>query len=159
MNARKIAIMLVLSILTACTPDGPVLADRPGALGQPVARAGIGAILNAERSAKGLSRVDSSGRLTKAAQGHANDMSATGQFSHRSSDGRQLGDRVRGQGYGYCVLAENIAQGQRDVSDVVRVWMASPGHRRNILNPQVTEFGLGRAAGNYWVLVLARPGC
>ncbi len=43
--------------------------------------------------------------------------------------------------------------------NVIRAWMNSPGHRRNILNPKVTEFGVARAPGNYWVLVMARPGC
>ena len=156
---KKFPLLSFLLIFSACAPEGPVLADRPDALGQPVARSGIGATLNAERTARRLPRLGSSGRLTRAAQGHANDMSSNGHFSHRGSDGRDLGERVRSQGYGYCVLADNIAQGQRDVSEVVRVWMASPGHRRNILNPQVTEFGIGRAAGSYWVLVLARPGC
>jgi hypothetical protein len=39
---------------------------------------------------------------------------------------------------------------------VVADWMTSPGHRANILNPQVTQYGFA-GAGSVWVLVLARP--
>lgn len=159
MILKHFTLFALLGMLAACTPGGPVLADRPDALGQPVARSEIGSLLNSERSAKGLSRLSSSGRLTNAAQGHADDMAAKGYFSHQSADGRQLGDRVRALGYRYCAVAENIAQGQDDVAEVVQAWMASSGHRRNILDPELTEFGVGRAAGRYWVLVLARPGC
>lgn len=37
--------------------------------------------------------------------------------------------------------------------------MASPGHRRNILDGEVTEFGLVRGPGDLWVMVLGRAGC
>jgi uncharacterized protein YkwD len=70
-----------------------------------------------------------------------------------------VGDRVRRQGYGFCFVAENIAKGQGSLERVLNGWLASPGHRRNILASQAREFGLVRGPGNLWVMVLGKPGC
>ena len=46
---------------------------------------------------------------------------------------------------------ENIAWGQGDLStprSIVAAWMASPGHRANILNGEYTQIGLGLAPGS-----------
>lgn len=40
-------------------------------------------------------------------------------------------------------IGENLAKGQLTVEEVVRDWMNSPGHRRNILEPSFTELGVG----------------
>ncbi|NJR62658.1 MAG: hypothetical protein HC769_29995, partial [Cyanobacteria bacterium CRU_2_1] len=50
---------------------------------------------------------------------------------------------------------ENVAQGQKTPSEVVRSWMKSPGHRQNILNPNFTEIGVGYSQ-NYWTQVFAK---
>jgi uncharacterized protein YkwD len=62
----------------------------------------------------------------------------------------------RRAGYRSCLTAENIARGQPDIRSVVADWMNSPGHRSNILNAQLTQYGFAQA-GSVWVLVLARP--
>lgn len=116
-------------------------------------------LLNAERSRAGLSPVTRSDKLVAAAIAHAEDMSATGRFSHAGTDRSSVGDRLRAQGYGYCLVAENIAQGQTNAVEAVDSWMRSEGHRNNILNPAISEFGMAAAPGSFWVLVLAQPGC
>ena len=40
-------------------------------------------------------------------------------------------------------LGENLAKGQLTAEEVVRDWMGSEGHRRNILQPSFTEIGVG----------------
>jgi uncharacterized protein YkwD len=40
-------------------------------------------------------------------------------------------------------VAENIAMGQPQSSEVVRAWMNSSGHRANILNPNNRKIGVG----------------
>ncbi len=85
-------------------------------------------------------------------------MSTKGYFSHRSANGDTLGERVRAQAYRYCMVAENIAKGQPNERSAIESWMQSPGHRRNILDSGVTEYGMA-GVGDVWVLVLARPGC
>jgi uncharacterized protein YkwD len=151
---------VVFVLLVGCEPEVSTEAARtPAGESRTTSSASLQSLLNFERTSVGLGPVNQSGKLTAAAVAHANDMSVRGYFSHVSAGGAALGQRIRAQGYGFCVVAENIAKGQTSKAEVVRVWMRSPGHRRNILNPAVTEFGIGRAPGNYWVLVLAGPGC
>jgi len=38
---------------------------------------------------------------------------------------------------------ENIAKGQRTPKEVVRCWIRSEGHRKNILNPSFKKTGVG----------------
>lgn len=114
----------------------------------------VGARLNAERIQRGLGSLVRSGPLERAALAHANDMSRKGYFSHTSPNGGTLTDRVQAAGYPYCFVAENIAQGQNSSAEVMASWMNSAGHRRNNLSDRATEYGVARANGNYWVLVL-----
>lgn len=114
------------------------------------------AMISAERAANGLGPVSEDRRLSRAARDHAADMEANGYFSHVSLDGRQFTDRARAAGY-TCVVNENIAEGQRTEREVLAAWMASPGHRANIMSNRAREYGLGRS-GNHWVLMMGR-GC
>ncbi|NJK63738.1 MAG: CAP domain-containing protein [Synechococcaceae cyanobacterium SM2_3_1] len=64
--------------------------------------------------------------------------------------------RATAAGYAWIALGENIAQGQTAPEQVMQSWMASEGHRSNILNPVFEEIGVGDAiaprTGNpYWV--------
>lgn len=115
--------------------------------------------VNASRAEAGRGALRLNAQLTQAAAAHARDLAKTGAFSHTGSNGSSVGDRVRGQGYGFCFVAENIAKGQGSLEQVLSGWMASPGHRRNILAKEAREFGLVRGPGNLWVMVLAKPGC
>lgn len=124
-----------------------------------LAAADIGPILNELRAQKGLVPLSASAKLTTAARKHAQDMARRGFFSHEGSNGSSVGDRVRRQGGGFCFVAENIAKGQGSLQEVVADWMASAGHRKNMLNRKAAEYGLARASGNIWVLVLGRSGC
>jgi uncharacterized protein YkwD len=56
-------------------------------------------------------------------------------------------------------VAENIAQGQASVAEVLGAWARSAPHRRNLLNAEIAQYGLVRAPGDIWVLVLGRDGC
>jgi len=116
-------------------------------------------LLNAERANQARGPLSQDTRLANAAQGHAYDMSINSFFSHTSSDGRTLGNRISATGYNYCWAGENIAQGQNSQAAVFSAWMNSAPHRANMMSGQPTEFGFAQAPGNYWVLVLARPGC
>ncbi|MFX0544251.1 CAP domain-containing protein [Roseovarius sp. S1116L3] len=111
------------------------------------------------RARNGLSALEISPALGRAAAAHADDMAANGFFSHTGSDGSGIGDRAHSAGYGYCFIAENIAKGQGSLSQVIEGWMGSSGHRRNILSEGAREFAVARGAGDVWVMVLGRPGC
>ena len=117
------------------------------------------AAVNAIRARHGLPSLRPEDRLARAAAAHATDMRRKRYFSHTGSDGSTIGNRARRQGYGPCVIAENIAKGHPKLDQVLTAWMGSRGHRRNILNADVTDFALVRGSGNIWVMMLGRPGC
>ena len=127
---------------TATTPRPPAPATQ------------ILARVNAERAKAGCKAVVLDPRLTAAAAGHAQDMATNNYFSHTSRDGRSFVDRIKAQGYP-VPRSENIAAGQPTVSAVMDAWMASTGHRANILDCSAVAMGAASAKGGtygvYWV--------
>jgi uncharacterized protein YkwD len=107
-------------------------------------------LVNGYRGQYGCGPVSMDSRLNRAAQGHSDDMSANGYFSHTSLDGRTFVDRAEDAGYP-SPGAENIARGQTPAQQVMSAWMNSSGHRANILNCSMRTMGLGLATrGYYW---------
>ena len=127
---------------TATTPRPPAPATQ------------ILARVNAERAKAGCKAVVLDPRLTAAAAGHAQDMATNNYFSHTSRDGRSFVDRIKAQGYP-VPRSENIAAGQPTVTAVMDAWMASAGHRANILDCTAVAMGAASAKGGtygiYWV--------
>lgn len=80
--------------------------------------------------------------LRQAARRHSVDMARRGFFSHNDPEGVTPFDRMRSHGYAHPA-AENIAGGQRRPHEVVHAWLNSPGHRANLLHPDITEIGVG----------------
>ncbi|MEK7175843.1 MAG: CAP domain-containing protein [Patescibacteria group bacterium] len=112
----------------------------------------IGALLSYTNEA----RADSIGQtlatsplLTKAAELKASDMAEKGYFSHNTPDGKTPWYWFKKVGYNYRYAGENLAVDFMDSKDVTDAWMASPGHRANILNSRYTEIGIATAVGNY----------
>ncbi|MCT4555442.1 MAG: CAP domain-containing protein [Pelagimonas sp.] len=116
-------------------------------------------LLNGLRSEAGLGPLSPSPRLEATAMAHAMDMSENGFFSHDGSDGSTVKGRAQAQGYRPCRIAENISYGSKTPAEVLGRWMKSKPHRRNLLLRDVVDYGLVRAPGNIWVLVLGRDGC
>jgi uncharacterized protein YkwD len=106
--------------------------------------------------------------LMKTTQDFADYMARTGRYGH-NADGRQPSERADAHGYEYCVIAENIAYQFRTrgystdalAERFVTGWEESPGHRANMLDPAVTETGVGVAQGEngvyYAVQMFGRP--
>ncbi|SFD46139.1 CAP domain-containing protein [Roseivivax sediminis] len=114
--------------------------------------------LNAYRSEAGRAPLRPSATLEAVARAQAAHMARTGDMTHLGPRGRKIGARVRARGYGYCRIAENILWGAGSVDDAMALWADSRPHRRNMLDREVSEFGLAQS-GPYWALVLGRPGC
>ena len=78
-------------------------------------------------------------------------MQTKGYFSHTSPTYGSPFDMMKKFGITYRSAGENIAMGQRTPEEVVKAWMNSEGHRKNILNSSFTHIGVGHvASGNYW---------
>lgn len=103
--------------------------------------------VNAIRKRHGLRALTADAQLDRAAQGHAEDMLRRAYFAHGSPSGETARERIRATGYTYRTIGENIAFGQTSVEEVVETWMDSPGHRKNILNKDFAELGVGLALG------------
>jgi uncharacterized protein YkwD len=93
--------------------------------------------------------------LEKAAAGHAWDMSNNNYFSHTSKDGRSMEDRIVFAGYRFngfksFAVGENIAMGQMTIDEVMKGWLKSPGHCKNLMNAMFREIGVAEDH-DYWV--------
>lgn len=99
-------------------------------------------------------------QIARAAQLHADDMAANDYFEHESLDGSTFVDRIRNTNYKGSPAGENIAMGFQTAEDVVAGWLTSPGHCRNLMDPDFDEMGMGYATrqdprysepATYWV--------
>ncbi|MFE1500687.1 CAP domain-containing protein, partial [Streptomyces albidoflavus] len=113
------------------------------------------ALVNTERAKAGCGPLSHNATLTRAAQGHSDDMAARDFFDHTDPDGDGPGERVTAAGYPWSTYGENIAKGQSTPEQVMEAWMNSPGHRANILNCDFKEIGVGihTDGGPYWTQV------
>lgn len=100
-------------------------------------------LTNAHRQQAGLAPLRLNAKLNAAAQSHSVDMALNDFFSHTGSDSSTAFNRINGAGYNYNIAAENIAAGYASANSVVQAWMNSPGHRANILYPELQEIGIG----------------
>ena len=119
--------------------------------------------INSERAAVGAAPLVACGTLRSAAQGHTLDQASHSTMTHTGSDGSDLRTRAERAGYrGWTSIGENVAYGYASVDAVMNGWMASSGHRANLLNPAFTHVGLGQAAGSggtpYWTQDFGRSG-
>jgi uncharacterized protein YkwD len=114
--------------------------------------------VNDVRRAHGLGPVRLSAKLSAAAAAHSVEMGRDGYFAHSSADGSAFWKRVEryypSQGFGFWSVGENLLWASPDVSapGALKLWMASPEHRRNLLTARWREIGISA------VKVHAAPG-
>ncbi|MFI6038543.1 CAP domain-containing protein [Streptomyces sp. NPDC051315] len=139
---------------TSTAPTASASASAPAS----TAAARIVALVNGERGKAGCSPVTLNAQLTKAAQAHSADMASHRNMSHTGSDGSNPGERITRAGYTWSSYGENVAYGYSTPEQVMAGWMASPGHKRNILNCGFKNIGVGLAQpGNYWTQDFGTP--
>jgi uncharacterized protein YkwD len=102
--------------------------------------------VNEVRRGEGLRPLAASPVLDRISQAHAEDMLARSYVGHRTPEGLGPSDRAAAGGYP-SGIGENIVAGRFSVEQALEAWLASPGHRRNILDPGIHEMGLGLAVG------------
>lgn len=107
------------------------------------------ALVNAERTARGLAPLTVSSSLSEKARVKAQDMADNRYFSHTSPTYGSPFTMMRSLGVSYTSAGENIARGYTTAEAVVAAWMASPSHRSNLLASRYTTVGIGYADG-YW---------
>lgn len=118
---------------------------------------GFLAIINQYRADRGLHALKLSATLGAAAEHHSRDMANNNVFSHTLSDGTSWNANIMDHRYVRgAAMAENIAAGRSSARGVFALWVNSPGHRANMLDPGLYAIGIGRAHneasryGWYW---------
>lgn len=124
---------------------------------------------NAFRKEQGLAELKVNSKLRQTAQDFANYMADSNRYGH-TADGRRPSQRAKDHSYNYCIVSENIAYHfftkglatQALVDRAVTGWKESPGHRRNMLKPHVTEIGVAVSQSEktgvyYAVQMFGRP--
>lgn len=112
-------------------------------------------LINLRRSEAGATRVHENKRLRSAAALQAENMVHQGFFAHTCPGGSTFLDRIRRTGYmrrsSYWVVGENLAWGTASLSSpgaLVRAWMESASHRRNLLDSRFREIGIAVHPGS-----------
>ena len=117
-------------------------------------------LINNRRRNRGCNNLSRNDALDQAAQTHTRKMANRNRLSHELPGEPSLGVRVRRAGYDWTLVAENVAAGYGTPAAVVRGWMNSSGHRRNILNCRYRHIGVGYAVSQrgtpYWTAVFGR---
>jgi uncharacterized protein YkwD len=120
-------------------------------------------LVNDARTQAGLPRLRENATLTRVAMAYSQRMAREGFYGHMDPQGKGVSERIAAAGYLAQASAENIARGQADPASVVEGWLKSPGHRANIMNPELREIGAGYAViatppyFHYWTHVFATP--
>ena len=102
---------------------------------------------NRERTAQGLPPLRWNNALAAAARQHALQLAQQYTLSHQFPGEPGLAERVAQAGARFSTIAENIAEGP-NAESIHELWMKSPPHRRNLLDPQLDSVGISVAERN-----------
>ena len=111
-------------------------------------------IVNAERAKKGIKALTLASDVSNCARVKSEDMRDRKYFSHQSPVYGNPFEMLKHFGIKYKTAGENIAKGQKSPEAVMNAWMNSEGHRKNILNANFKEIGIGYVSDSkgttYW---------
>jgi len=121
----------------------------------------IANLINTARAQAGLAQLSVNPALAAAAQGHSIDMACHGLISHTGSDASSPSQRIAAAGY-TASRASEIIYGSGYPQTALDWWMNDQVHRDEILNPYVTDMGVGYAymadtAHGYYTVDFASP--
>ncbi len=123
--------------------SSPSQSGRPGTI-QPEAWQ-IVLLANQARAAAGAGPLQWDPALAEAARQHCLRMAAEGPISHRYGGEPDVGERAGQAGAHFSLIEENVAIAPTPAT-IHDGWMHSPGHRENLLNPQVDRVGVAVVA-------------
>ena len=104
-------------------------------------------LVNQQREANQLAPLELNDQLSQAAMIKANDMLNQNYWDHYSPNNQSPWQFITQTGYVYKYAGENLAKGFYDEKSVVSAWMASPGHKANILSDKFSQTGIATVKG------------
>jgi uncharacterized protein YkwD len=151
--------MVLAAGLAAFLATGPAMAcGVPGNLAS--LQAQVAQEWNQLRRSAGLRPLGLSPRLSAVAQDLSCANADRNAYSHKGRDGAGLATRLKRGGYRFRRANENVGI-FRSASRAVQWWYGSQFHRQNMLARDVTELGVGVAAGAdgrlHWTGISAKP--
>jgi uncharacterized protein YkwD len=99
------------------------------------------ALANQTRAESGAGRLEWDPALAAAALEHCRRMAVEGPIAHRYDGELDVSARAAQAGSHFSLIEENIAVGPSPAA-IHDQWMHSPGHRSNLLNPEVDSIGV-----------------
>jgi uncharacterized protein YkwD len=163
LRTARVAVLLTFAVLAATlvptvAPGGTrACADEtlaPTRANAPRIRAATLCLMNAERRRHKLPALRSQPQLRTAAQRYSTQMVRRRFFDHVAPDGSTLSHRVRRTAYlrraSTWRLGENLAYGSGKHATprtTMGKWMASPGHRQQVLQRHYRDIGIGVTSG------------
>jgi uncharacterized protein YkwD len=144
MRRALAAVLVIAGIAAGATSAAP---SRPAtSLG--LLERGVLADINAYRAANHLAPLRLSAPLTSAARSHSLQMETDGYFAHPSADGTAFWKRIEtfypDGTFAYWSVGENLLWSSPgvDAKKALDMWIASPEHRKNMLDPHWREIGV-----------------
>ena len=106
-------------------------------------------LMNFERTRRGLQELELDERIANVAFMHSREMNLNEYINHTNIAGEGPGDRLSDEEIFALCASENIffieSREPREnlAGKAVQGWLDSPGHRRNLLDPNISKAGVG----------------
>jgi len=165
--ARMLAAFLLGICLAACATEPQIDTETPSfylslAAGKAELDAKAAAsMISGYRRNHGLGPVTLDAELMRLAQAQARGMATRNELGHEAAG--SFPERIKKSNVRARTVVENVAAGYHTLAEAFSGWRDSPGHRANMLNPEVTRMGIAAvyAPGSkykvFWALILASP--
>jgi uncharacterized protein YkwD len=146
---RRIAPGLAALAAVAAVPTSAALAaPRSSSATRSQLESSVFVDINAFRVRHGLAKLRLNRQLTSAARAHSEQMAQDGYFAHQSADGSPFWKRLQSyyssSPWHSWSVGENLLWSSPgiDGAGALKLWLASPEHLANLMNPGWREIGV-----------------
>jgi uncharacterized protein YkwD len=146
--SRKVVVLLAVAGIAALAMPAALAAPGKHRASLSPLEHGVLTEINALRASHHLAALRLSPSLTEAARAHSQEMEADGYFEHNSFDGTAFWKRIQrfypAASFGFWSVGENLLWSSPDVDahGALTMWLNSPEHRKNMLDPHWREIGV-----------------
>ena len=137
----KLSLAIALLLLPCSLAQQPVNSPASYSDTPTIAEQYLFTAANQERGARGLPLLQRDPQLARAAAQHAQVMAEHASISHQFPGEPDLSTRGAAMGVAFSLISENVAEAPSAVQ-IHDMWMHSPGHRANLLDPEVNVVGI-----------------
>ncbi len=140
-----VVLAVVPAVVVLAQPQYGAPTQDSGAPNLRAAAEQIFALANQARAQAGVGRLQWDPALADAALQHCRRMAMEGPIAHRYGGEPDVSGRAAQAGAHFSVIEENVAVGS-SADAIHEEWMQSPGHRTNLLSPDVDHVGVAVVA-------------